>query len=139
MEALLREVANLYETVSISRTLVLALDEDEAEAFTSQLTAMDHSVCVITSDDLQDDRPKYMDKLMQFNNLCNRVLVITFAAWQALKKELEIFAMDHNLLVVGDLESQRIRIFLTWVLDAHDHGFCNKDGEHITLFLENYL
>jgi hypothetical protein len=139
MEALLAEVAELYETISISRTLVIAVDDDEAEVFANKLESMEHTVTVIDSRDVDDDRPKYMAKLMQFSGSINRMLVITFGAWHLIQKEVELFAMDHNLLVIGDLESQRMRIFMSWALDAHDHGFCNKDGQYHTLFLENYL
>jgi hypothetical protein len=139
MEGLLSDIAELYETVTVTRALVLALDDDEAAAFYRHLTELDHTVILINSSDIEDDRPKYMEKLVQFNTCQNRVLIMTFAAWISLKKETELYAMDHNILAVGDLESQQLRIFMSWVLDAREHGFCNKQGSYHTLFFDQYV
>lgn len=136
---LIKDLTSLYETITVARTLVMALDDEEAQSFVSYLTAQDHSVMLITEDDIQDERPRYLEKLQQFSLTSNRVLVMTFGAWTHIRKETEFYAMDHNVLVVGDLENQRIRIFMSWVSDARDHGFCNKDGSYHTMFLDSYL
>jgi hypothetical protein len=98
------------------------------------LSENDHSVVHITQDMVEDDAKCVFHALESFQKLHARVLCMSYGAWYALKDEVEEYIMDHNLLVVSDLEDGNTRIIMDYLLDARGRGFKNKQHEYYVIF-----
>jgi len=114
---------DLYETEIVQCTLAIASDDAEAVTVAAALSARDHAVSVITAELLRDERPRTTEILRTFKEGDTKVLVIAYPAWAILRRDLEIYAMDHNALWVGTVADGICEFIVAWVQDAHRRGF----------------
>jgi len=123
VHASLTVLEDLYETEIVQCTLAIASDDAEAATVAAALSARDHAVGVVTSDLLRDERPRTTEILRAFKDGDTKVLVLAYPAWAILRRDLEIYAMDHNVLWVGTVADGICEFIVAWVQDAHRRGF----------------
>lgn len=113
---------DLYETEIIHSTLAIGGDDTEALAMAEALSARDHAVGRVTHASFSDDRPDVFRTLSAFRDGDIKVLVLGYGAWLALRRELELNAMGHNVLWIGNVAEGVRDYVLAWVQDAHRRG-----------------
>lgn len=138
---MLNEMDELFQTVSIYKTVVICGDDQETIQFTNDLLDKDHSVATITYEYIEDDLLNIVSSALDaFRNNTVRVLCISYAAWYHHRDILDQFIMDHNLLVLGDLDYNQQSIINNWIIDARRRGFRNTHGNYYIVFSQsNYF
>jgi len=118
--SVLQELEDIYETESVLGTLVIAGDDADADVIAEVLRSRDHSVVTLAA-----DVPKAAAEagaLRAFADGAARALVMSYAAWAALRREVERHAMGHTVLVVGGMDTAASRYVSEWARDAHRRG-----------------
>ena len=118
--SVLQELEDIYETEAVLGTLVVAADDAEADVIAEVLQSRDHSVVVLAA-----DVPKAAAEagaLRAFADGEARALVMSYAAWAKLRREVERYAMGHSVLVVGGMDTGAVRYVGEWARDAHRRG-----------------
>ena len=132
---MLNEMDELFQTVSIYKTLVICADDEETINVTNDLIEKDHSVATIVYEYIEDDVPHIVSELLDaFRNNSVRVLCMTYAAWHYHRDILDQYIMDHNLLVLGALDYNEQSIINQWIIDARRRGFRNTHGNYYIVF-----
>lgn len=123
--ALLAGVAaleDLYETEIIHSTLAIGGDDAEATAMADALSARDHTVGCLLQSAFSAERPDVYRTLAAFRDGDVKVLVVSYGAWLALRRQLELDGMGHNVLWIGNVAEGVRDYVLAWVQDAHRRG-----------------
>ena len=116
----LQELEDIYETEAVLGTLVVAGDDADASVIAEILRSRDHSVVTLAA-----DVPKAAAEagaLRAFADGEARALVMSYAAWATLRREVERYAMGHSVLVVGGMDNVASRYVGEWARDAHRRG-----------------
>lgn len=117
---------DILETYMIRKTLVICGNEDDACDKAAQLNDEDHSVVMITYEDVTDERYLVRQKLRLFENNCARVMICSYRVWMDIEGDLEDMAMDHNLLVMYNTVHQQERAIMDWIVYCKEHGFLRQ-------------
>lgn len=124
----------IFNTNDIHKTLIVCDTEDTCLQRLQELIQDDHSVSFISEDLLNDDRPLFAARIRSFAQGFSRVLLMSFNTWYDLVDVIEENAMDHNLLVISDLDAQERYIVVGWIVDAQSRGFVRyRDNYHVVL------
>jgi len=132
---------DIFETLSVYKTLIICGDDLETLDVSKRMRQNDHTVVYITYDTVEDDSKCVLHALTSFQELHARVLCMSYAAWYVLKDTIDEYIMDHNLLVISDVEDGNTRVIMDYILDARGRGFKNKQHEYYVIFRnlkENY-
>lgn len=143
----IREIEECFQTLTITRTLFIGLEDKEIAEYKAALDAHDYSTIMITHDDLDQERPEHLYKMDRFYRCQAPFLLLSFSVWNRLYTRipvfLDLYVAAHNLLVLTPtLETQMIRMIREWVSSAHSRGLqgntytVNKNVHHC-LFLED--
>lgn len=100
---LAQQIEVLYENMNISKTIIFngpdAADTDED--LIRALVDKSHTVIHITEDMLEDERPRHLARLREFESGWARVLVTTQDMWvSVLSKEVSLGHYEKNVLFV---------------------------------------
>lgn len=122
LRAAVSALEELYETEIIHCTLAIGGDDAEAKAMAEALSARDHTVGCVTQASLSDERPTTIQTISAFCDGDVKALVLGYGAWVALRRELELGAMGHNVLWIGNVAEGVRDYIVAWVKDAHRRG-----------------
>lgn len=121
-------------THSIYKSLVICDSEETCAIMLQQLIENDHGVSYISPDLIDNDRPLYAHKMRQYALGATRVMLLSYSTWYQIVDSLESYAMDHNLLVLQNLESQEKHVVMVWLMDARNRGFGTRQENYHILF-----
>lgn len=130
MKLLMDTVEELYQTNNIRSAILVCNTMTDAIHLQHEFEQNDHSVVLFRlHDDIDDERAYsgYIARLEQFRNCEQRILIITYSDWFEYRSQLEPFIVNHNLLIMQDIESQTGHVVLDWVDDARRRGFVETD------------
>lgn len=142
----IRQIEECFETLTITRTLFIGLEDNEIAEYKAALDAHDYSTVIIYHEDLDQERPEHLYKMDSFYRCHAPFLLMTFSVWNRLANKipvfLDLYVAAHNLLVfTPTLESQMIRMVRDWVSSAHARGLNSSSSNiktaHHCLFLED--
>lgn len=125
---------DLFASSSIYKTLYICEDEDTCRRALHDLTQDDHSVAYISEDTVHDDHARLANKVTQFARGSVRVLLMSYAVWHSIIDVIEDHAMDHNLLVLHNMETQLKNVIMIWLMDARNRGFVPRQLDYHILF-----
>lgn len=135
-------VIEFLDDLTLPKTLTIASNDDDARYVKMQFESMDHTIDIVPSDCIEDDRPNYLQTFRYFQNGGVRNLCITYAVWKSMFTEVERYLMDHDVLILYDLDEYVQNDCMDMALDARRRGFHNKHrGYHIVIAQadENFL
>lgn len=125
----------LYHSTHIYRAWVLCGSDDETERVARDLDERHHTVVTIVSDDVENERMTYVDKLDAFRDTA-RLLVISYPAWHQIQEDIEVHVLPHqNLLAFGDLETDVCEYVKRRLADAARRGFKSTCSEAHVMYL----
>lgn len=122
-------VEGIYQSVSIYKSCILCISEDTVEELYNEFSALDHTVERILWNELDTERPSYLQALQTFKGGGSRMLILTYQVWKKLQSIMDEYIMEIDLLVLVDLCSQSQRIFFEWSEDAQKRGYWNPRGQ----------
>lgn len=124
----------LFLTHNIHKTIVICDTDDTCLRTLQQLIDDEHTVSYISYDHLLDERGGvYQQRLRSFQSGSSRVLLMSYRTWHEIIDALEEHAMDHNLLVMTQLEDQEKYVIMGWIMDARSRGFI-RDSRNYHIF-----
>lgn len=139
MKSSMDKLEELYQTNNIRSAILICNTVSEAMYLQHDFKQNDHSVVLFRiQEDIDDERAYagYTRRLQQFRNGDYRILIITYADWFEYRSQLEPFIVNHNLLIMQDIESQPGHIVLDWITDARRRGFVETDLPYFVHFNE---
>lgn len=129
---------DVFGTHNVYKTLMICDTDETCLNKLHTLVENEHSVSYIAEDHLQDERVSYLQRLRSFAMGTSRVLLMSYACWYLIVEAIESYAMDHNLLVMCNLDTQEKHIITSWIVDARSRGFATHNDYHILLQDESF-
>jgi hypothetical protein len=124
-----------YQHAHVYRAWMLCVDDVEAKEAARWLDEHHHTVVLITTDDIEDERPLYMQKLSAFTTYA-RFLVISYPAWHMIQDDVDVFVLpEQNLTVFGNLEEDVCGYVQRRLADAAQRGFTSRRPDATVMFL----
>lgn len=115
MEDLADIIDNFYETHNVYRCLLVCMDTTELQELSAILNRRQHSVYTL------DDR---CGLLQYSSSIFYRMLAITYTDLLHNKADLEKHVLpEHNLIIIGSLETLECNQVQDWLQDARRRGF----------------
>lgn len=123
----LTQLEDLYQTETVSGTIFITVSEEEALRAVRHLSATDHTVVWLRSEDLLDDRlGTISEALTLFSEGFVRVLVVAYPVWYQVRQEIERAAANHNILVLGSMNTHLRQFVLNWAHSARRRRMFNE-------------
>lgn len=120
---IVREIEDFYETETVIRACIVCDDEEKMYALVDQLRHKDHSVDVITEEELTDERMNYVTKLHAFRD-SSRMIAMTYPTWYTIRDRVEEDILPfQNVFIIVDLEDGVTRSVAMYLQDAASRGF----------------
>jgi hypothetical protein len=117
-----RKMEMSYEEFIIQRAIVVCGDDASVKAMHQKLSETDHSAGIIDMAMLEDERPRHLPVLRDFDSGYIRVLLMSAETWQTVGKELDYVLPKHNFLVLTGVDGEVEKEILTRVEDAYDQA-----------------
>lgn len=122
----MERLEDLYYQEKIYRAWVLCGTDKEAVETAQWLDENNHTVVVITTDDIEDERLRYSVKIDVFKDSA-RVLVISYPAWKAIEQEIEVNVLpEQNLFAIGNLDIDVCQYVKRRLADSESRGFKSR-------------
>ena len=116
-----------YSNHSVYKAWIVCGSDEEVCNLADDLTTRDHSVCKVTFDMLEDERPLHMQWLRKFQDH-SRVLIMSYRTWLMLQVEIEVHILPEiDLVAFLGLEDGHISKVVEYMKDAKMRGF----GSHV--------
>lgn len=137
METIVREIEDFYETETVIRACIVCEDEEKMHALVEQLRYRDHSIDVITEEELTDERMNFVTKLHAFRD-SSRMIAMAYPIWYALRDRMEEDILPYqNVFIVVDLEDGVTRCVAMHLQDAASRGFVMENIKNHFLVLSS--
>jgi hypothetical protein len=133
----MEDIEELYQTRTISGTIVLCETSDDAHDITRWFHANDHVVGCCASDVIRSDM--LHPHLQSFADKEIRVLVMTYESWYEHKDVIEHYVCKHNLMIFYGLENQYQYVVMDWIKDIRRRGFLEVEDAYHVYALEKEL
>lgn len=121
---------DIYQTNNIRSAILVCNTISDAVQLLHDFEQHDHSAVLFRIQEIAEDERAYegyTHRMELFLNCEHRILIITYEDWYAYRHEIEPYIVNHNLLILQDLESQTQRVITDWVVDARRRGFVDTD------------
>jgi hypothetical protein len=117
-----------YTNFSVYRSLVICCTDEDVILTANTLRELNHSICTITTDDLDDERQSYISRLEDFKNQsCYRMMMISYQAFISIRPLIEQHILpEQNLVVFDKISDDNIKYVSRWLLDAKCRGFITR-------------
>jgi hypothetical protein len=120
----LQALLQVYNIIEVERTVIIT-DSDEATRLVSEkLIEDDHSVSIITYDNLFDSHGYYR-RLLEFRERITRVFVMSYACYRFVRDQhhLKDLVASHNFLVCYDVDTNIARDVQQHIRQLHRRGY----------------
>lgn len=124
----MERLEDLYQREQIYKAWVICGSDEEAIESARWLDERHHTVVCITTEDVEDERVRYMQKLHHFQDSA-RMIVMSYQAWAAIKEEVEVHVLpEQNLIAFGKIEIELCSFIARYIADAATRGFRSSYG-----------
>ena len=137
MDHVVNEIEDFYETETVIRACIVCDDEDTLFALVDRLRHNDHSVDIITEEELTDERMNFVAKLHAFRD-ASRMIAMAYPTWYAIQDRVETDILPYqNVFIVVDLEDGVTRCVASYLQDAAGRGFIMDNVKNHFLVLSS--
>ena len=137
MESIIAEIEEFYETETVIRACIVCDDENTLYELVDQLRQKDHSVDMITEEELTDERMNYVHKLHAFRD-SSRMIAMSYPTWYALRDRVEIEILPYqNVFILVELDDGVTHSVASYLKDAAGRGFFMEDAQNHYLVLSS--
>lgn len=139
-DSCVKAVQALYETVWISKGILICVNDAEVAECSAQLNDMNFTTLSLTAS-MMDGRTE-LRPLAQFKKSPNPILLITLEAFQKLDDGLfyqYIMESQWNALIGNNVPSYHLDAIADKIQGAHRRGFWNDSGNNEDFHLMYYL
>lgn len=128
-------IEDFYTREAIYKAWIICGDDDESRELARTMDARNHTVSVITMDDVEDERLRFIHRIEYFETGA-RILITSYSVWAAIKEYILTRVLpEQNLIVFGNLPEEVIRYIERWLQEAMATGFINRNRENFILEL----
>lgn len=125
-EEVIGVVEDVFQSMLVARTWILCGSDEDALEATGWLHKHDHTTVCITSDDVEDERMRYVTKLHDFKGTA-RMLVMSYAAWKQIQEDVEVHVLpEQNLIMLWRIDDGAVPHIMRQLQDAALRGFVSR-------------
>lgn len=138
----MHEILNYLETHTVFKALIVTGSDTDAVDLAQTLTSYGYDALFVVDDIIKDDRMSYMALFRMYASQSVRYFCLCHSIMQQVATDVEQYLMDHDLLVLYQMQSHSCHKILEWVHDAHRRGFTGTSANHTVIIYdedENFL
>lgn len=119
----MEKIEEIFHDMLVHRAWMLCGNDEDAYEAAKWLDEHDHTVMCVTTDDVEDERMRFVTKLHDFNDTA-RMLVISYQAWQQIQEHVEVHVLPvQNLTILWKLEDDCASYVKRCLHNAAQRGF----------------
>ena len=117
-----------YTNYNVYKSFIICGDDAETLDIAAALHDNLHSVCTITTTDIEEEHMEYLERLKLFSEFTYRVIVVSYKAWEYIVTHLEKYVLpEQNLIVLGNMTNSGVYVVCEWLEDAKRRGFIQRE------------